>query len=93
MQTTFTSVIHPAPVRNVSSKVRLSAVTTNKVFLLKFQKIYTNYIQLPSGDFMDYRMKTRLCTVLVTVKIRNQGNARQTEYPLTQFIHPGFRIL
>ena len=39
MQTTFTSVIHPAPARNVSSKVRLSAVTTNKVFLLKFQKI------------------------------------------------------
>lgn len=24
---------------------------------------------------MDYRMKTRLCTVLVTVKIRNQGKA------------------
>ena len=32
MQTTFTSVIHPAPARNVSSKVRLSAVITNKVF-------------------------------------------------------------
>ena len=90
MQTTFTSVIHPVPALKVSSKVRLSAVTTNNVFLLKFQKIY---IQLPSGDFMDYRRKTRLCTVLVTVKIRNQGNARQTEYPLTQFIHSGFRIL
>ena len=45
MQTTFTSVIHPVPALKVSSKVRLSAVTTNNVFLLKFQKYVYNCLQ------------------------------------------------